>query len=271
LATETEVQARDRGAGTLQRAHWLATVFRDRIAADTAVLEVGSGTELLAQALARAGLRMYTARPSAALAQPPAGRPRAHAVIASARQLPFRSGHFGAVVATTLHEYRPPGPVLREVARVLRHGREHLIAVPDPGGLTDDPIARILRPMRRRLGRGTDRNAETLASIAACCDDLGLTCYSERLPPYSYLRSPAREAQDIMDRASSVLWGIDDTTWDKVVQPAVRELLALPEPGRPLTRQATYLLMVITADGQKAGAVARGRADGLKARAAATG
>jgi hypothetical protein len=158
-------------------------------------------------------------------------------------------------VATALQDYLQPAPVLREVARVLSRGGEHLVAVSDSGpAAADDPIGRILRPMRRGLGRADV--ADALESVAACCRDLGLTCRVEKLPPRSYQRSPAREARDIMDRASSVLWDVDDATWNEVVRPAVRELLALPDAERPLTRHASYLLVIITADGQQHGAAA---------------
>jgi SAM-dependent methyltransferase len=285
--SHAEAQAWDRGANTALRSVWLAGVLRGRLAPGMEVLELGTRTGLLSEELTRAGLRMCGAESAAELAAVAAARKLFPTVIAAPGSLPFGSGRFGAVVSTSLREYEDPEPTLAEVSRVLRPGGQLLIAVRDPTAVADDPIGRILRPMRERLRAATHAQAiattqannhtaghpdattppdatpaatspvattpaatspvGTLAAIMAGCARLGLATHTERLPPHGYLQSPAGEARDIANRATSLLWGVTDATWAEVVVPALDALLSLPDPERPMTRYARYSLTTITA------------------------
>lgn len=253
-----EARAWERGSNTELRSAWLTRVLSRRLAPGTEVLEVGARTGTISAGLTRAGLRVCGVEQSAELVAVAAAKKPPPLVIASVTRLPFAPGCFGAAVTTSLREYDgAPDQALTEICRVLRPGGPLILAVPDPGTVARDPIGLILRPMRERLQAATATPhtatlAGRLAAIDAACDRLGLICHTERLPPYGYLQSPAQEARDICARASSLLWGVPAAVWAEVVTPAVDALLGLPDPERPITRHAHYMVIRIAAGAGRA-------------------
>lgn len=103
------------------------TLRRARLHPDDRVLDVGCGTGVLLQALARAGegRRLVGADLSVGMLRA-AGRrlpPEVALTAAAVGRLPFRSGSLDAVVSSSsLHYWRVPAEGLGEIRRVLRPG-----------------------------------------------------------------------------------------------------------------------------------------------------
>ena len=57
-------------------------------------------------------------------------------------------------------------------------------------------------------------------------------------PTSSNGTSPAQFADLLERRTWSILWNVDDTTWARLVQPAIDGARALPDPDRP--RRSEY-------------------------------
>jgi ubiquinone/menaquinone biosynthesis C-methylase UbiE len=98
---------------------------------DGPVLDVGTGTGITARALARRGLDVVSVDLSAddqqlaayLTAEDPEAARRIKLELADASHLPVPDGHFGSAVAIdVLHHLTDGGPVLRELARVVKPG-----------------------------------------------------------------------------------------------------------------------------------------------------
>jgi SAM-dependent methyltransferase len=141
-------------AGRLAR---LAAAVSAAAPAVDRVLDLGCGTGELAQALAAAGFgvtggdisREMLSRAAArdSISIPEGGGPAWVQLAPGWRTLPFASGAFGAVVASSVLEYVPdPAGVLRECARVTRPSGAILYTVPDlrhPVRWAEWPAARL--------------------------------------------------------------------------------------------------------------------------------
>jgi SAM-dependent methyltransferase len=100
------------------------------------VLDVGTGMGITARGLAARGLDVISVDPSArdqavaaALTDRPEQRSRIRFMMASAASLPFRDGHFGAVVSVdVLHHLDAGLPALAELVRVVKPGGALVLA-----------------------------------------------------------------------------------------------------------------------------------------------
>jgi SAM-dependent methyltransferase len=113
----------------------LTVAVRWRARVGSQVLDLGCGTGELARALTASGLRVTGCDISPQMlrhARDRGGRVGWVRLAPHWRRLPFASGAFDAVVATSVLEYvDDPAAVLRECARVLRPGGVLLYTVPE--------------------------------------------------------------------------------------------------------------------------------------------
>lgn len=82
--------------------------------------------------------------------------------------------------------------------------------------------------------------------VVAYSVQAGLRVSVTPLDPYPYRQAPSREAADLRNRATSILWSVGDRIWDLVVAPTIVALEALPDPGRAITRYAVWELLTAT-------------------------
>lgn len=101
---------------------WRRTLVEEvRHPSGSLVLDVASGTGLVAEQLARRGYRVVRLDPSEAMLR--AARGGSPAILGRAEQLPFGDGAFDALAFTYLLRYvDDPAATLRELARVVRPG-----------------------------------------------------------------------------------------------------------------------------------------------------
>ncbi|MGH3203042.1 MAG: class I SAM-dependent methyltransferase, partial [Streptosporangiaceae bacterium] len=113
----------------------LTAAVRWRTRVGSRVLDLGCGTGELARALTASGLRVTGCDISPQMLRHARDRGGCAGWVRLAphwRRLPFTSGAFDVVVATSVLEYvDEPAAVLRECARVLRPGGVLLYTVPD--------------------------------------------------------------------------------------------------------------------------------------------
>lgn len=134
-------------------------------------LDVGTGKGLLAAELARAGLEVVSVdvnpeeQELARLVVAEAGvADRVRLLTADGARLPFPASRFGSVaMMDVLHHLDEPGPVLREMARVLREGGLAIVADFDEDGFT------LVSRVHRGEGREHPRSA---ATVEAARDEL---------------------------------------------------------------------------------------------------
>jgi SAM-dependent methyltransferase len=123
------------GGALAGRRSWLAAAVRAQAGPGGRVLDLGCGSGDLARHLTDIGLRVTGCDISERmLEQAERAEPAGTWVTLDPawRELPFRAGVFGAVVASSVLEYVPdPEAVLRECARVLAPGGTMLATVPD--------------------------------------------------------------------------------------------------------------------------------------------
>ena len=139
----------------------LASAVTYHVPPGGSMLDLGCGTGELASAIAAAGLSATGCDISPemlhrAAAADPAGTVDWVQLDPGWQMLPFSSGAFDAVVASSVLEYvDDPAIVLRECARVMSPGGVMLCTVPNPG----HPVRRLeslIRPAAsRRLSSGT--------------------------------------------------------------------------------------------------------------------
>src|SRR4029077_10035659 len=107
-----------------------------------------------------------------------------------------------------------------------------------------DDIALIVREMDRQL-RGGQRprdDPEVLKPLAAEAGFLGVGIL-ERLTDV-YRESPDESAALIERREFTKLWDLDAQKWQAIVEPALADLRALPEPTRQRERHAVHDIIV---------------------------
>ena len=101
---------------------------------DRPYLDVACGTGNYTAALAATGARLYGVdRSRRMLAAARAKDPTVAWLLGDVAAMPFRDSSFsGAICTLAIHHFRSPRPVLREVARVLRHEGRFVIFTTTP-------------------------------------------------------------------------------------------------------------------------------------------
>jgi ubiquinone/menaquinone biosynthesis C-methylase UbiE len=141
-------------------------------------LDVGTGKGLLAIELARTGMAVVSVDVDGEeqelakfLAQEAGVGSRMTFVHGDAAHLSYPDGHFGCVaMMDVLHHLDEPGPVLREMARVLEHAGRIIVADFDEQGF--DLVAGV----HRGEGRVHPRTATTIGHAMTELEKAGCRC-----------------------------------------------------------------------------------------------
>ena len=207
------------------------------------VVELGVGTGLVAQPLTERGHTVLGIDLSPKMIAVARSRIGARVAIGDASRTPIASASCDAVVAArVLHVVGDPAAVLADAARILRPGGSLIVILAGASRLdpTDD-IDEAAAEMRSGPLRGPD--ADETISLAARVDTLALAA-ADRTRPLEFDESPRDYAEKIRARTWSGFWEIDNETWARTAQPAIEQLLALPDPDRPRRRQRSHRVLV---------------------------
>jgi ubiquinone/menaquinone biosynthesis C-methylase UbiE len=241
ISFERAAEFYDRTRGGLERGRRFAETIAEHLGDAHSVLEIGVGTVLIALPLHELGYDVFGVDLAHSMLELARSRIGARVAQADAAALPVSDASFDAAVAVwVLHVAGDREGVLRAVARVLRpNGR--LIVVCADANFDPDDIIETFGDMRERLGRTRDL-PQNLIPIAAGAR-LHLTgTYATQ--PYEHDATPEEAAEHLEKRLMSSLWDLDDDTWNRVVQPVIDGLRALPNPTQPRRQVGSHPILV---------------------------
>lgn len=233
----------DESRGGRARARLVAAGVEPHLA-DGPVLEVGVGTGAVAEVLRELGHDVAGVDLSGEMLRRAFERLGPSLLQADAHRLPVRSRSTPNVLFVwVLHLVGDPIAVLREARRVLHDGGR-VIAVTNAAGVGGNDLEPIIDGLRTDLGR----HALTADHLVALADAAGLvTVVSGSTAERTYFDAPSEAARSIEQRTFSYVWDLDDETWERVVEPAVAALRALPDPDRVRPRSARQDVTVLAA------------------------
>ncbi|HZN15108.1 MAG TPA: methyltransferase domain-containing protein [Acidimicrobiales bacterium] len=232
----------DATRGGDERGARVAEIIAGYLPRDEALVEIGVGTGLVAQAMGSGVIGVDISEAMLDLARP---RVPGRLVRADAAALPFRDGAFaGGYGVWVFHLVEDPVAVLVEVRRVLRPGARFVVETAPTHPLGDSPIQAILAPMFEAILRGPrpdvpDRLEE--AGVAA-----GLTIHDVVTRDTSIEETPLDIADSIASRSSSAFWHVTPDQWATHVEPALAALRSLPDPHLPLRRVIVDTTVVLS-------------------------
>jgi len=212
------------------------------------VLDIGTGTGVVALALRRRGYPVVGADASAAMLARARDRLPGSVVAADAGALPFPTSSFGRAIAVwVLHAVADPGAVLLEAVRVLGP-RGRLLVCPVNRAAPDDRIGQAFESMGSQLDRMTrldDRTAATAAQVLDWAQEAGFLGHIEKLPKQAWTSTVEREIAAVQNRSWSALVPLNDRQFRRVTGEFLAELRTL-RPG-PIVRRAVAEVVVLDA------------------------
>ena len=206
------------------------------------VVEVGIGTGLIAAPLSDRGHTVLGVDLSPKMIALAVERIGARVAIGDATRMPIASASCDAVVAArVLHVVGDPAAVLADAARVIRPEGRIIVILAGVSRLDPrDDIDEATAAMRAGPLRGPDADATlALAATVGSLEPIAL----ELTTPMEFDESPRDYAEKIRARTWVGFWEIDNATWERTAQPAIEQLLQLPEPDRPRRRVRTHRVL----------------------------
>lgn len=208
------------------------------------VIDVGVGTGAVALPLRELGYEVVgvdLSLPMLARAQERLG---CSVALGDAMRLPVRDASAGAVTMSwVLQLVGDQEAVFAECCRVLRPGGRVAAVIAQP--IEHEPCD--LMPIEHELGRrlGVPRVGDRAAEAQVAAESAGLRLVSVgATEAQAFEESPAEIAERNRERLFGGLVGLSDEDFERLVRPAIDELLALPDPERPRRRVHSHPLVV---------------------------
>ncbi len=205
-----------------------------------AVIELGIGTGVIANGLARHGLDVVGVDLSVEMMRLALHRIGHRVAVADVDRLPLPDHSVdSAYFVWVLHLVDDPAATLTETARVVRPGGR-VATITNRGVFTDDDE---LQPIID--GLATLRRARPDHNEFVPTGQPGLELIHEGFTDWDeFETTPSVEADDVERRVYSSLFDVDDESWQRVVVPVIDALRALPDPDRPRRRRNRHPLLV---------------------------
>lgn len=228
--------------GGRPRAEGLAGALAEWLPPGGLVLDIGTGTGVVAACLSERGYKMVGLDVSLAMLRQAVPRLPGRAVLADAQLLPFRSrAASSATFCWSLHHVGDPGEALAEAARVVGSGGR-VVAV---SGRSEAPPDDIDAAMARLDPERADASwqSEMIEREAA---GAGLRLLGQSWAEQWVGQSPADVAAQVARREFAPLWRLDNDGWARVAQPVIAELMSLPRPEQPRQRLHRHRVMAFS-------------------------
>ncbi len=212
------------------------------------VLDVGTGTGVVALALRRRGYPVVGVDSSPPMLARARERLAGTVALADARALPFPASSFGQAIAVwVMHAVTDPVAVFLEAVRVLcPAGR--LLVCPVNRAAPDDRIGQAFESMGSEVDRLAglgDRMPATAGRVLGWAEEAGFRGRIEVLPRQAWTSTVEREIEAVERRSWSALVLLDDERFRRVTDGFLTELRSLP-PGA-VTRRAIAEAVVLDA------------------------
>lgn len=233
----------DESRGGTERGERFANAIVDLFEGDGPVLELGVGTALVGQALARRGRQVVGMDISAGMLGHARDRMPGRLVRADVCRLPFRTASLtGCYAIWMLHLASDVSLALAEVRRVLRPGGR-LVVVP-ASNRPRDAVGQLVSAMQTKLLGEESQKAgvDELVELAGRC---GFSLAGRRDLVQTYQHAPEAMARNIETRNFSSLQDVNEQQWREIVQPTVAALRALPDPEKPIDRTTVHDAVVL--------------------------
>jgi len=229
----------DQSRGGERRGRAFATALEPWIIAER-VAELGIGTGAVAVGLHERGFRVAGFDLSAAMLTAAVERTGPRVAVADIDGLPVPDDAVDtAVLVWVLQLVDDPRASLCEAARAVRPGGRVLAILAEPENDPDDEIAAILDDLAplRRPGRGLD-------PLLAVVPPMLRPIHQSHAPWQEFESTPAEQVRLVERRGYSTLFDVGDDDWQRVVEPVLERLRALPDQDRPRRRRNRHPLVV---------------------------
>jgi 2-polyprenyl-3-methyl-5-hydroxy-6-metoxy-1,4-benzoquinol methylase len=231
----------ERVRGGAERAGQLADALTAWLP-DGRVGDVGAGTGIVTERLARPGIELVACDLSVEMLVQAAERLPGRVHVADAGALALRDAAMDALTYVwVLHHVADLRTCLEEAWRVLRPGGRALsisglsLPVGDDMAPIFEALSDTLRPRRR----------EQAMAVSSVGGHVGFELVHDGLVTMAAEVSPDGLADSMMERLFSHLWDLSDEQWRTHVEPAIAELRALPDPDQPRRRVFHHPLVVL--------------------------
>jgi SAM-dependent methyltransferase len=210
---------------------------------DGLVCDVGAGTGVVTDRLRRPGADLLACDLSPEMLTQAAARLPGRVHLADATALALRDGSVdGLTYVWVLHHVGDLTAALTEARRVLRPGGT-AVSVSGMSLPAEDDMSPIFERLNDELRPERRDQAMAVAPVGA---GVGLTVVHEGWATTTASVSPDGLADAIADGMFSFVWDLPAATWTAVVEPAMAELRALPDPAEPRQRVFRHPLVVLT-------------------------
>lgn len=235
----------DETRGGEPRGERFAAVLAEYLPAGANLLEVGVGTGLVGLAMTKRGYQVTGIDASPEMLK--RAKPRiAESLVADVEDLPFADSRFaGAYAVWVMHMPGNIGRALREVRRVLGQGAKFLTASVG-NAPSQDPIGCLVGGMQLKL-LGPRFSPDSPDEISRRAIDADFAFEGTASVRQTLLSAPSRVADNLASRGYSNLQSVGNEEWERVVEPTIAALRALPDPDQQIPRHVEHVFSILRA------------------------